>query len=157
MVEPGQNSLKKTSGSIQKVKSGFLKGFLIVVFLMLASRAAAPGLSVAFILVSEPVDAYERLMIAIIMVESSGDTLAFNLREEARGPFQIRPVRLKDYNRRTGKCYTNADCFNYNISKEIFLYYAKKIGYPDYQSIARKWNGSGRMTLNYWEKVKKYL
>jgi hypothetical protein len=91
------------------------------------------------------------------MVESMGDTLAVNLSEKAYGAFQIRPIRLQDYNQRTGKKYTTKDCFNFEISKEIFLYYAENISFPDYQSIARKWNGSGKMTLVYWRKVKKYL
>ena len=38
--------------------------------------------------------------------------------------------------------------------KEIFLYYAMKIKYPNYELIAREWNGSGRSTLDYWKKVK---
>jgi hypothetical protein len=33
------------------------------------------------------------------MVETKGDTLAYNPYEEATGIFQIRPIRLKDYNK----------------------------------------------------------
>jgi hypothetical protein len=120
-------------------------------------KATAPGSPVVYILVSEPVNVYKNLINAIVMVESSGDTLAFNLAENAYGAFQIRPIRLLDYNVRTGKNYKIKDCFNYEISKEIFLYYAKNMDYPDLQSIARKWNGSGKMTIEYWGKVKKYL
>jgi len=141
----------------QIIKSGCFKCMFIVCFLLLALKATAPGSPVAFIIVSEPVDAYERLINAMIMVESSGDTLALNLPEEAYGAFQIRPIRLLDYYQRTGKNYETKDCFNFNISKEIFLFYARKISYHDYQSIARNWNGSGKMTLIYWEKVKKLL
>jgi hypothetical protein len=136
------------------MKLDYRKILLLVSFLLIAARASAPGLSVIFIFASKPVDGYERLVKAVIMVESSGDTLAFNKTEEAFGAFQIRPIRLLDYNQRTGKNYTNKDCFNLKISKEIFLYYARKISYCDYQSIARSWNGSGKSTLEYWEKVK---
>jgi hypothetical protein len=77
--------------------------------------------------------------------------------EEAIGAFQIRPIRLLDYNQRTGKNYKIEDCYNFEISKEIFLYYAGKIGSREYETIARKWNGSGVTTLDYWEKVKSYM
>jgi len=130
---------------------------LIVFFSFLAIRARAPDRKVAFISVSEHVNAYDRLIKAVVQVESAGDTLAYNPSEEAVGAFQIRPIRLHDYNRRTGNNYKIADCYNFEISKEIFLYYAKQTGYPDYETIARKWNGSGKATLVYWEKVKSNL
>ena len=77
--------------------------------------------------------------------------------EQATGAFQIRPIRLLDYNQRTGDSYKIEDCYNYDISKKIFLYYAMQIGFPKYETIARSWNGSGSTTLEYWEKVKSYL
>jgi hypothetical protein len=157
MKESGQRLHFGARSKLQIIKMRVLKSLLIICFLSFASKAAAPGLSVLFISATEPIDAYERLINAVVMVESAGDTLAINELEEAFGAFQIRPVRLLDYYQRTGKKYTIQDCFNFDISKEIFLYYAMKIGYPDYQSIARKWNGSGRMTRDYWEKVKLYL
>jgi hypothetical protein len=141
----------------QVIKSVCLRFMLLICFLLPAMKATAPGLSVDYLLVSEPVNPYERLISAIVMVESMGDTLAVNLSEKAYGAFQIRPIRLLDYNKRTGKNYTNKDCLNFEISKKIFLYYAENMSFPDYQSIARKWNGSGKMTLVYWGKVKKYL
>jgi hypothetical protein len=106
---------------------------------------------------TEPVDAYCRIIKAVVQVESFGDTMANNLLEEAIGAFQIRPIRLLDYNQRTGNKYKMEDCFNYNISKKIFLYYANRIGFPEYEKIARNWNGSGETTMDYWEKVKLYL
>jgi hypothetical protein len=142
---------------IEKIKYRSLKAGLTILFLLLAMRAAAPEAKVAFILVSSPVNSFDRLIKAIVHVESTGDDFAFNLREQAVGAFQIRPIRILDYNRRTGKDYKIENCFNYNVSKEIFLYYAKRIGYPDYETIARKWNGSGKNTLDYWEKVKNNL
>jgi hypothetical protein len=93
----------------------------------------------------------------VVRTESSGDTFAFNLSEEAVGAFQIRPIRLLDYYQRTGINYKIEECYNYDVSKEIFMYYARKIGYPDYETIARNWNGSGEATLDYWEKVKSNL
>ena len=142
---------------IQLIKFRSLKSILIIFFSLLAIRATAPDIKVAFISVSDPVNAYDRLVKAVVQVESEGDTLAYNLSEEAAGAFQIRPIRLLDYYQRTGKNYRIEDCYNFEISKEIFLYYARQTGYQDYETIARNWNGSGKTTQGYWEKVKSNL
>ena len=143
--------------NIQLIKFRSLKSILIIFFSLLAIRATAPDIKVAFISVSDPVNAYDRLVKAVVQVESAGDTLAYNLSEEAAGAFQIRPIRLLDYYQRTGKNYKIKDCYNFEISKEIFLYYARQTGYQDYETIARNWNGSGKTTQSYWEKVKSNL
>lgn len=154
MMETLQKIYRRVESKLQITKFRYHKSLLIIFFLLLTIRAAAPGLKFAFILVSEPIDPYDRLIKAVVQVESSGNTLAFNLSEEAIGAFQIRPIRLQDYNQRTRSNYKSEDCYNFEISKKIFLYYAKRIGYPDYELIARNWNGSGKTTLIYWEKVK---
>jgi len=100
---------------------------------------------------------FDRLIQAVIMVESKGDTMAFNINEQAAGLFQIRPIRVLDYNMRTGSLYTPGDMFDYEISKKIFLYYASQIGPYKFERIAKSWNGSGVKTLDYWNRVKKYL
>ena len=132
----------------------FIKGYLLIFFILITLKVSAPEAKVLSIFVSEPVNPYDRLINAIISVESKGDTLAYNPIEKATGAMQIRPIRIRDYNRRTGSNYTSKDCFNLSVSKEIFLYYAMKIKYPNYELIAREWNGSGRSTLDYWKKVK---
>lgn len=141
----------------KNIKIRHIKIVLALFLILISFRAAAPGLNAVYIPVSAPVNPYERLIRAVIQVESAGDTLAFNLKEEAIGAFQIRPIRLKDYNQRTGNNYKIEDCYNFEVSKKIFLYYAERIGYPDYETIAKSWNGSGRITLAYWEKVQKHL
>lgn len=141
----------ETKSQLTKVR--FRKIILAVSFILISLRAAAPGTKVVFIIAQDSVNAYTRLMNAVIKVESSGDTLAYNPLENATGAFQIRPIRLRDYNSRTGNNYELKDCYNLRISKEIFLYYAKQIGYPDYELIARSWNGSGKLTIDYWKKV----
>ena len=118
---------------------------------------SAPDVKVFYIHHSKPVDAYERLVNAVVIVESAGDIFAYNLSEEDVGAFQIRPIRLLDYYQRTGINYKIEECYNFVISKEIFLYYARRTGYPDYETIARNWNGSGESTLDYWKKVKANL
>jgi len=126
--------------------------------LLLALKTFAPEVKNDFVIfVSDPIEPYERLIKAVIFVESRGDTLAYNLIEEAAGAFQIRPIRLRDYNQRTNKNYKLKDRYNFRISKEIFLYYAKQIGFSDYETIAKNWNGSGKETLKYWERVKLHL
>jgi hypothetical protein len=133
------------------------KVILVSVLLMLALKALAPERASVTIEDSGPVKPYERLIYAIGMVETRCDTLAYNPVEQAVGFFQIRPIRLADYNSRTGSRYRMKDLYNYKISEKIFLYYATQIGPYDFEKIARNWNGSGRKTYYYWNRVKKLL
>jgi len=121
---------------------------------LITIRSAAPELKDIFVFASDPIEPYDRLIKAVVYVESRGDTLAYNLIEEAAGAFQIRPIRLRDYNQRTRKNYKLKDRYNFKISKEIFLYYATQLNFWNYETIAKNWNGSGKETLKYWEKVK---
>ena len=43
------------------------------------------------------------LIAAIIQVESGGDTLAYNAKEDAVGCLQIRPIMVREVNRLVGK------------------------------------------------------
>jgi hypothetical protein len=142
---------------MQMMKVIYLKSIIAVFFLFLTSRVMAPSITIGCIQASEPVNPYDKLIRAVVQVESLGDTLAFNVKEEAFGAFQIRPIRIQDYNQRTGSNYKLQNCSNYELSKKIFLYYAHRSGLHDYEKIARNWNGSGKTTLDYWEKIKKYL
>jgi hypothetical protein len=135
----------------------FKKLVLVSVLLSVTFKALAPSSKSIIILASEPVNPYKRLIYAIGMVETKCDTLAYNPGEEAVGYFQIRPVRLEDYNKRTGSNYRKQDLYNYKISEKIFLYYASQIGPYDFEKISRRWNGSGPKTYHYWNRVKKYL
>jgi hypothetical protein len=131
--------------------------FLILLFLSYTLRISAPGMNFITIFEFPPVEPYKQLALAIGIVETKNDTIAYNIIEEAAGYFQIRPIRLLDYNNRTGSNYAMKDLFNYEISEKIFLFYADQIGPYDFELIARKWNGNGRLTINYWNKIKKYL
>jgi len=133
------------------------KPLLIILFLLFAFRAVAPDQKALFITSPPPVEPFERLIQAVISVESDGDTMAYNIIEQATGLFQIRPIRVIDYNMRTGSLYTLKDMFDYETSKKIFLYYASMIGPYDFERIAKKWNGSGVKTHDYWNKVRKHL
>lgn len=133
------------------------KAILVTGLLLVSLKVLAPTREVIFILAEKPVEPYKSLIHAIGMVETKLDTLAYNDIEQAVGFFQIRPIRLEDYNKRTGNNYKMKDLYNYDISEKIFLYYATQIGPYDFEKISRNWNGSGRKTWFYWNRVKKYL
>jgi hypothetical protein len=127
------------------------------VLLLLSLRVMAPTREVITISIAEPIMPYTKIIHAIAMVETKGDTLAYNPVEQAVGVFQIRPIRLLDYNNRTGSHYKTKDLYSYKVSEKIFLYYAAMSGPYDYEKIARSWNGSGHKTYYYWQRVKKEL
>lgn len=114
----------------------------------------APGRACCYIVQLEPINYYSPLIRAVGMVEAGLDTLAYNPLEEATGFFQIRPIRLEDYNKRTGKSYTLDQMYDYEIAESIFLYYTKD---RSYEEVAKSWNGSGNKTLAYWKLVKAQL
>lgn len=106
---------------------------------------------------------FHKLIDAVIWVESRGNTMAIGAVGE-RGILQIRESRLKDYNHATGKAYTLNDLFREDISKEIFLYYANRIGIErdNWEDICRQWNGGSQgmriaQTEIYWNKVQNQL
>jgi|SRR5664280_490440 len=137
--------------NLKKIKT------VCILLLSLSIQLSAPNVKSILVFEPVPVEAYKQLALAIGIVETKCDTLAYNPIENAAGIFQIRPIRLIDYNKRTGSSYTRKDLFNYEISKKIFLYYADQIGPYNLELIAKKWNGSGRLTTNYWHRIKKYL
>jgi hypothetical protein len=139
------------SFNLKKIK---IVCFLLIIFSL---RAFAPACNSLIIIQPEAAEPYKHLEEVIGRIETFGDTLAFNPLEEAYGIFQIRPVRLEDFNLRTHSRYTSQDLFNYQISEKIFLYYADQIGPYNFEKIARRWNGSGQQTDYYWERVKDLL
>jgi hypothetical protein len=137
--------------NLKKIKVIF---FLLFLFSL---KVSAPCVRSIGVLEPQPIEPYRQLVFAVEMVETKGDTLAYNPLEEAVGILQIRPIRLVDYNKRTGSSLTREDLFNYETSEQIFLYFADQIGPYNLELIARKWNGSGHLTSNYWDRVKQFL
>lgn len=138
-------------------RSGFRKSLITLFFLTFTFSAFAP-VNYSLVIAKPPlINPFKPLLYATGMVETMGNTLAYNEFENAAGIFQIRQVRVDDYNRRTGNKYTLADMFDYSISEKVFLYFASLIGPYDLEKIARSWNGSGPMTENYWKRIKAYL
>jgi len=138
--------------------SEYLKKIVLVAFLLLSALTAfAPTNGALVILTTAPEEPFKKLIYAIGMVETKFDTLSYNPVEEAAGYFQIRPIRVLDYNQRTGSRYSLNDMFDYNISEKVFLYYASQIGPYNFERIAKNWNGSGKITIEYWDQVRKHL
>jgi hypothetical protein len=131
--------------------------FTALMLISFAIKATAPSREPLTIISADPIEPYKKLIHAIGRVETMHDTLAYNPVEEAVGYFQIRPIRLKDYNRRTGSSYRMKDLYDYRVSEKIFLYYADRIGPYNFERIAKNWNGSGPRTYYYWQRVKKHL
>jgi hypothetical protein len=129
----------------------------ILLFISVVFRASSPAADAITLFDPSPVEPYKQLIYAIGFVETMNDTLAYNPLEEATGIFQIRPIRLQDYNNRTGNKYKMSDLFDYEVSERIFLYFADQIGPYDLEQIARRWNGSGNMTTFYWNRIKEFL
>lgn len=102
----------------------------------------------------DPTRPYEPLWKAVCEVESDNNVYAVNEKEQAYGIAQIRQIRLDHYNQLTGKNVTLTDCFDYNVSREVFMYFALMYDTSEFETIARRWNGSGQMTVVYWGKVK---
>lgn len=136
----------------------FLRKIISVnVFLLIGFKVFAPGMNSFVILDNQPIKPFKQLIYAIGKVETDLDTLSYNPYEEAIGFFQIRPIRLEDYNLRTGSNLKHSEMYNYETSEKVFLYYASQIGPYDFEKIAVSWNGSGAQTLYYWKRVQEHL
>ena len=105
----------------------------------------------------------DRLIEAIIHVESRGDSMAYNAGEDAVGVLQIRPIMMREVNRLLGyNKYTLDDRWSKSKSIEMFNVIKDHTTNPTNEILARNWNGgwSGykkKSTLKYWQKVKTQL
>jgi hypothetical protein len=149
--------VKYTAGFFILVVTNYLvmKRMILLITILLTSLVCkAPEFRVLYILCTPAEQPFEHAWAAVSVVEAKNDPLAYNPYEQAYGLGQIRPVRLNDFNRRTGKHYSQQDMFNPVKNKEVFMYYAVKIGPYDINKVIRDWNGSGPMTFEYLKKVK---
>lgn len=100
------------------------------------------------------------LIAAIIQVESGGDTLAYNSKEDAVGCLQIRPIMVREVNRLVGKdSFTLYDRWSKAKSIQMFNILRSNIKEASNEKIARVWNGGytghkKQNTLKYWNKVR---
>ena len=125
---------------------------LTLIITLFSLTLKAPSDEAIRIVKTEPIRPYETIINAIVEVESNGNVLAYNPKEGATGAFQIRQIRLDEYNKLSGENLKLSDCYDYETSKRIFLFYSCKFHPSDYKSIAIDWNKS--KTLKYWNKVK---
>ena len=112
--------------------------------------------------VEEPI-IQDKLIAAIIQVESGGDTLAYNLAEDAVGCLQIRPIMVREVNRLLGKdSFTLYDRWSKAKSIQMFNVLRSHTKNPTDEKLARNWNGGynghkKQSTIKYWNKVKKQI
>ena len=129
---------------------------LIIIIILFSLKAFAPSEDVLYIYPGEPITPFEDIWKAVCTVESNHDPFAIgdkHLDEWSYGIAQIRQIRLDDYNDRTNSNLQIVDCFDPDISKRVFMYYAQVIGPYDKDLIVRRWNGSGSKTYEYLAKV----
>jgi len=154
-------------GSLCVTKFDIMNKMLIMAYFILSYTISifsttlyAPGISYKYKPITiefvQPIikNTYEPLIEAIFQHESGNNTLAYNALENAVGGLQIRQCRVDHYNKLTGKNYTLTDMYDFNIAKEVFLYFAEG---KSFEQAAKKWNGSGPMTEVYWESIKAIL
>jgi hypothetical protein len=111
----------------------------------------------------------QELINAISMVESSGGKNVYNPSEGAHGPLQIRQIALTDVNKRYNLNINLEDVYCIEIASFVFWAYTdmyateSRLGRTvTREDRARIWNGGPngfrrKSTLQYWDKVKKYL
>ena len=106
----------------------------------------------------------ERLLPALVAVESGGRADAVGDGGLAVGVLQIHPITVKDCNRILGKDWFSLnDRFNPSRSRAMARVYFHHYGKNwTVEQAARCWNGGPSgwkkpATLNYWEKVKREL
>lgn len=118
---------------------------------------------------------YGRLLNAISIIESSGDSKAVNAKEQAFGLYQIRAGVIQDVNEKVYKyqAFNHNDAFNPILAKTIAINYLQHYGKAykrrtgkdaNEEVLARIWNGgySGYFknqsaTDSYWLKVKQQI
>lgn len=108
----------------------------------------------------------ERLISALIAVESNGNDYAVGDNGRSAGCLQINKCVVDDVNRVCGTAYSYADRFNREKSKEIFRHYmgiyatSKRLKRTvTNEDRARIWNGGPNgyvkaATKQYWRRVK---
>jgi hypothetical protein len=106
---------------------------------------------------------YAPLINAMHIHEAGGSDTIVNELEQAYGGLQIRQCRIDHYNILNGTNYTLIDCFDFELSKKVFLYFTchdsagKHIPNKSWERAAKDWNGSGKATEIYWENVKQLI
>lgn len=134
------------------------KHILIMCIMFFSSLAGSPPIDkTIYIQIDHPYKPYEALSYAVAMVETKNNPNAYNALENAVGLRQIRQCKLDDFNQATGKRYKLTDMYDPIKSNEVFIWHCLQFHPSDLEMMARRWNGSGELTKQYWVKVKSYL
>jgi hypothetical protein len=140
---------------------------LTIIYLTYSIMSFAPGNNIPEWKYAEYNELYKKqlrfeLMIsAIIAVESEGNQMAWNEKEDARGILQIRSIMVKEVNRIVGYSrFKHKDCWSIHKSIEIFKIVQDKHN-PTYNLYlaAMLWN-TGKLNGKspaYWKKIIKNL
>lgn len=126
----------------------------ILILSLFLSNLKAPDTKAVYLIEPEEINYYTPLIRAITTIESNNGKYLLNKKEQAVGWFQIRQCRVEHYNRLKGTNFVLEDFYDYELSREMFLYFTQN---RSYETVAKSWNGSGKMTIEYWKKVKKQL
>jgi len=103
------------------------------------------------------------LFLAICAVESGNNPNAVNLKENAVGVAQIRPIMVRDVNRICGApVFGLKDRYDPEASYEMFKIYIKHYGAKTPREVSMQWNGGPKgyekkSTLGYWRKVQRRM
>jgi len=136
-----------------------MKTLLLITMLCIPLVVYGPRTTEISLPASNGINPYETLYRAIAVVESNNNPAAVNFEKNGYsvGILQIRQGMVTDFNRATGKNYHLYDCFQEQVSAEIFYWHCSKFRIDDIESMSRSWNGRGPATNKYWSKVSKYL
>jgi hypothetical protein len=113
-------------------------------------------------LISDYLTSVDKLINAVRICESGMNDFAVGKAKDT-GPLQITPIRLLDYNRLTKSHYTLNDCYKFEVSKKIFLFYAGRVGFfpTNFEEICRRWNRDtawkDEKGQQYWNLISKQL
>ena len=94
---------------------------LIVIVSLLCRLLPAPEFRTFTIVKSDWINSFDPLIKAIVCVETNNGKNLYNEKENAVGHFQIRQIRVNDYNQRTGSHYKLEQFYDYNLSRKMFL------------------------------------
>lgn len=142
------------------------KLFMAYILFLLSISCSAPIYNQFPIINYEPIK-YDGTLLAIMRVESNFNPYAINIKEDAVGILQIRPVMVREVNKIQKKLnkkefFTLED--RYDSLKSVKMYYiVQNYHNPTLNPklSARLWNGGTikylTQTEEYWNKVKQFL
>ena len=136
------------------------------ILMAIAMTMAIP--TTAFGQTEKEVKKWERVMSAIIQVESKGNQKAHNPKGDCAGILQITPILVKECNnilkeKKSKQRYTLKDRYNAEKSKEMFILLQEHFNpEQNIEKVIKQWNcgfyGNGwkYKSSNYYKKVMKY-